>query len=348
VFIAVAGPWYGLVTLDTRGAWPKAFLLHENAERFSTPADGHRGGLYYHAALLLVLFVPWSAFLIPTFWAAVREARRPRAGDDTQSAETNGPEKYRFMLAWFAVYLVVFSVAATKLPNYVLPLYPALAILTGRMLDRWRLGVTTFPRWVMGIAVGGLAITGIVFFVGLLFVAGKIPSPIAVKGFHALPALADYAPLGAIPAFASVLFGWLISQARRDEALTAFAVGAVAFLALLAALPTVAMDEYKAPKYLAEVVGLRQTDKDIRIAAIGWYRHSTVFYARREVSNLHHPTAVDPFLALPRPAYLIVPEPAWPELSKWVTVPTRVVGRRYDFYSRQDVLVIANKHATGE
>jgi 4-amino-4-deoxy-L-arabinose transferase-like glycosyltransferase len=334
--------------LDTRGTWPKAFLLHENAERFSTPADGHRGGLYYHAALLLVLFVPWSAFLIPTFWAAVREARRPRTASDIETAKPDVPGKYRFLLAWFAVYLVVFSVAATKLPNYILPLYPALAILTGRMLDRWRLGTATFPRWVMRISVGGLAITGIVFFVGLLFVAGRIPSPVPVKGFHALPALAEYAPLGAIPAFVSVLFGWLISQARRDEAVTAFAAGAVAFLALLAALPTVAMDEYKAPKYLAEEVGLLQPDKDIRIAAIGWYRHSTVFYVRREVSKLHHPNAVDPFLALPRPAYLIVPEPAWPELSKSVTVPTRVIGRRYDFYSRQVVLVIANRYATGE
>jgi 4-amino-4-deoxy-L-arabinose transferase-like glycosyltransferase len=347
-FLAVAAPWYVLVTLDTRGKWLEAFVLKENFDRFQNPADGHRGAVYYHVALLLILFVPWTAFLIPTVWNAVREARRPRIADDLDTAETDLPGKYRFLIVTVLAYLVFFSLAATKLPNYVLPLYPALAILTGRMLDRWRTGDVEFPRWVMATSVVGLGLVAVVLILGLLVAAGAIPIPITIKGFHPLPALRDYATLGAIPAFVAVVFGWLMLKGRRDQAVAVFAAGAVGFMALLAAFPTIAMNEYKVPKYFAEDAGLRQPNRDIRIAAIGWYRHSMVFYAEREVTHLYSPNAVDQFLALPRPAYLLVAEADWEQLSKIVTVPTTVIARRYDFYSRKEILVIANRYATGD
>ena len=62
---------------------------------------------------------------------------------------------HRFLVAWFVAYLAVFSAAATKLPNYIFPLYPALAILTARFLIAWRDRALATPRWVMAAGVGG-------------------------------------------------------------------------------------------------------------------------------------------------------------------------------------------------
>jgi 4-amino-4-deoxy-L-arabinose transferase-like glycosyltransferase len=341
-FIAVATPWCVMVTLDTKGKWLQAFLMKENFDRFQNPADGHSGRYWYHVAFLLALFAPWSTFLIPSLWQAGKEARRPTV----ESADVDTASKYRFLIVWFLAYLVFFSIAATKLPNYVLPLYPAIALLTARWLDRWRTGELPIRPWLMWAAAGGCVFMGAIVVFAILLLAGTLTLPFTVKGLGSMSALAPHAWVGAIPILFGLWFGCQASRDRRNEALIAFAMGAVAFLGLTATQIVAAMDEYKPPRYFAEVVGLRQTDREIRIASFDWLRHSMVFYARREVTRLYDPAAVDPFLALPRPAYLIVPEDVWNDpRAPQRTVPFKVIARRYDFYAQKYILVVANRYA---
>lgn len=341
-FIAVAAPWYVMVTLDTKGKWLQAFVMKENFDRFQNPADGHRGSPFYHVVFLFALFAPWSTFLVPTFWQAIRESRRRTA----EPGETDTPDKYRFLIVWFLTYLIFFSVAATKLPNYVLPMYPALAILTARWLDRWRTGELTVRPGVVVAAALGLVTVGVVVALALLLLAGNIRLPADVRGLGRTPTLADHAWLGAVPVVVGVVFWWLARRGQRDGALTALGAGTVLFLGLVSDRVTDAMDEYKVPKYFAEVVGLRQTDREIRIGSYYWLRHSMVFYARREVTRMYDPATVDQFLALPRPAYVIVPEDVWDQqLSKQLTTPVKVIAKRYDFFATKDILVIANRYA---
>src|SRR5207245_11270297 len=131
------------------------------------------GPLYYSVGVLAVGFAPGSVFLGLAGWYATgRRAReelpratlpllaatvRERAASDTRSltvAASGGsvadsstclPATYRFLWCWFAVYFVFFSLAGTKLPNYILPVYPPLAILTARFLQRWRIGTIQPP-----------------------------------------------------------------------------------------------------------------------------------------------------------------------------------------------------------
>src|SRR4029078_1272817 len=115
-------PWYSLGGIETRWNFIEGFFLTHNVSRFSEPMEGHRGPFFYHFAALLAAFAPWSIFLGSTVW---RSLPRSTAGEAK-------PWAYRFLWCWIAVWFVVFSVAATKLPNYVLPTYPALALLTGQ------------------------------------------------------------------------------------------------------------------------------------------------------------------------------------------------------------------------
>jgi 4-amino-4-deoxy-L-arabinose transferase-like glycosyltransferase len=340
VLFLVVAPWYGLVALDTKGKWLQEFFLKENLGRYSTPSEGHKGPFFLHAALLLGLFAPWSFFLPAAIWYGVSGSRRKE-----EIPATNSPDKYRFLLAWFLGVLVVFSIAATKLPNYVLPLYPAAAILTGRFLDRWRLGELAVPKWVMlaGAVVGVLF--GAAIILGLMFASGAWTIPFPVKSFHALPALGDYAALGFIPLVAAIAFGWFVRKDRRDLALRAYTAGAVLFLALAAGFASQAMNDYKVPKHFAEEIPLKQTDRDIRIASCRWLRESMVFYAHREVTRINEFKDVDQFLSLPRPSYVIVPEDVWEYLEKELTVPVRILAKSYDFYARKEILVIANRFA---
>jgi 4-amino-4-deoxy-L-arabinose transferase-like glycosyltransferase len=339
-FIAVAAPWYAMVTLDTKGKWIQAFVMKENLDRFQNPADGHRGQFYYHVAGLVVLFVPWCAFLLATFINAYRGVRQV---DETSATDTR--DKFKFLVVWFLVYLILFSIAATKLPNYVLPMYPAMALLMARLLDRWRLRTIELPKWLTIVSIVAAFSIGVFVAIGLLFTSGAVSFPIEVRGFHPMPALGPFATLGAIPFVTAVVFTWFVRKKQRDAALTAYGIGAVIFLAVVAAFPTVAMNDYKVPKHFAEVDGLRQTDRDIRIAGCRWLRHSMVFYARRRIERIDDFKAVNDFLALPRPAYVLVPDDVWEQLSKSLKVPVQVLAKRYDFYSRHDILLIANEYA---
>jgi 4-amino-4-deoxy-L-arabinose transferase-like glycosyltransferase len=346
VFVLVAGPWYGMVALDTKGKWIEVFLRHDNIERFTTPAQGHSGDWYLHAVLLLVLFAPWSVFLPAAIWYSAREAARNLRADELETANVDTPGKYRFLVVWFLVVLVFFSVAATKLPNYVLPLYPAIAILTGRFLDRWREGLLAVPKWVVFAAVICTALIGVVVAFGLLFASGALSLPISAAKFRPMPALRDSALIGIIPLVMAGMAALVLRTRNRNAALTSFAGGAVMFLALIAAVPTVALEDWKAPKYFAEQVGLRQTDRDIRIASCQWMRHSMVFYARREVTRIDDVKKLEEFLATPRPAYLIVPHDTWElYLERELKMPLKVIARRFDLYAWRDVLVVANQYA---
>ena len=341
-FIAVAGPWYGFVTLDTKGRWLQAFLWTDNLVRFSQPADNHSGGPFYHVITIVVMFAPWIVFLPAAIWYGIREARRPQVeGEDASS-------KYRFLLVWVLAFLIVFSVAATKLPNYVLPLYPALAILAARFLERWRLGLLQVPRWVIIETILATLSVGVIMLLGLLFVSGTVAIPFPVKGFHVFTSLASSIPISLIPIATAIVVWKFVRSGRRDAAVTTFVSGAILLLALISSIPTVAMQDSKVPSHFAEEAGLHQPNRDIRIASCRWLRHSMVFYARREITRIDDFRRVSEYLALPRPAYLIVPENVWGELSKSLTVPVQIISKRYDMYSRQQILVVANRHAVPE
>ena len=152
----VALPWYVLVWHRTDGAWVRDFLLTHNVGRFSAPMEGHGGPPFYYLIVLLLGLFPWSIVAGVTAVDVVGRLRR-----DGDAAPL------RLLVAWAAVWVACFSLSGTKLPGYVWPAYPAVAIAIGWFLERWRLGLVAWAdRW-MPLAWGSLAAAGVGFAVGL-------------------------------------------------------------------------------------------------------------------------------------------------------------------------------------
>ena len=111
------------VTIQTNGAWTAGFLGVHNVGRFLAPMESHRGPIIYYFVVLFAGTFPWSVFL-------------PLAARDLwqrlQSAERN--EADVFTACWALTWLIFFSLAQTKLPNYILPMYPAIALIVSRSL----------------------------------------------------------------------------------------------------------------------------------------------------------------------------------------------------------------------
>lgn len=119
LFSLIAFPWYLVVAAKTglKEFWEFAF--QETWGRFG---EGfvHRAPFYYYIPVLSLGFFPWCIylfFLSPSFKALGKE------------------DIIKFLISWIVTVFVFFSLCHTKLPTYILPLYPALAGLTGCLLS---------------------------------------------------------------------------------------------------------------------------------------------------------------------------------------------------------------------
>jgi 4-amino-4-deoxy-L-arabinose transferase-like glycosyltransferase len=340
-FVVVALPWYVLVANETRAAFLRGFLGQHNVGRFLSTMENHGGPFCYYGAVLLVGLMPWSVFLGPVICFGLRQRAR-------EDAAAVGPEAellpgYRFLYSWIVVYVVFFTLSATKLPNYVLPVYAPSALLIARFLDRWRLGQIAVPGWVIGLCLSLLGIAGVSLGMGVLVVSGRWGLP-HLQG-REFPALEPWAVLGAVPASAAVLIGWLAHRERRLAATAGLAAAALAFTGLLAIAVNNSLDRYKAPRELVTQAGAQNTLADIRIGCFQYFQPSLVFYCRREVEQLRDQRQVEAFLRSPLPSYLVVPAVVWQKIqTRQPGIGTELV-RHYDLYRHCDVVVVGNGHA---
>jgi 4-amino-4-deoxy-L-arabinose transferase-like glycosyltransferase len=119
-FAAVAAPWYVAILRDQGRHFLDVFILNHNVERFTSTVHNHPGPSWYYLPILLAGLFPWSGLVVP---ALLRLAPRASRAD-------------LFVLLWLALPLAFFSLAGSKLPGYILPCVPPLALLVGRAADR--------------------------------------------------------------------------------------------------------------------------------------------------------------------------------------------------------------------
>jgi len=122
--LIVAAPWF--VAMWDRGgeAYRATLFLHEHLGRVTHPMQGHTGPVIYYLALIAISFFPWVAFL--------PAALRPRSARTSDHAHL----WYSLSVVWIISVLIPFSLICTKLPGYVTPVFPAMALLVGAELDR--------------------------------------------------------------------------------------------------------------------------------------------------------------------------------------------------------------------
>ena len=331
-FLFVAAPWYVWVGVETKGQWPRGFFLTHNIGRYAAPMEDHGGPFFYYLLVLLVGFAPWSVFFGPAAWNAWKEGRggegRPRAA-------------VRLLACWVGVYFLFFSAGGTKLPNYILPVYPAVAIFTARFLDRWRRGLVAVPAWLLHGSLACLALVGAGVAAGTL-VAGGVVELAALRG-RSVPGLAALAGLGVLPVLGAAGGWWYLRRNRPDGVVAAVAASAVLFTASLAAWGAAAVDRLKAPRPLAAALPVDQLRREVRVAAYQYFQPSLVFYCRREVLRPNSELEALDLLSGPLPTYLFVPAAVWDDLRTRAPGPHREVARHRDLYENRDIVLVTNE-----
>ncbi len=116
---AVSLPWFLLCTIVNGREFIQVFLVNHNFQRFATTVHGHQRPFYFFVPVLLLLTFPWTFLLISAL-------RRRFSKNDS------------ILLWWAIVPFVFFSMSGSKLPGYILPMVPPIAILLGKELAQPR------------------------------------------------------------------------------------------------------------------------------------------------------------------------------------------------------------------
>ncbi|MET0964128.1 MAG: glycosyltransferase family 39 protein [Noviherbaspirillum sp.] len=115
LFFAITAPWFVLVSLRNP-EFARFFFIHEHLQRFTSKVHDRAGPLYYFLPILALGLMPWLGVLAQS----LRQARRESAA---------GFQPKILLATWSAFIFVFFSVSGSKLPSYILPIFPALALL---------------------------------------------------------------------------------------------------------------------------------------------------------------------------------------------------------------------------
>lgn len=123
-FLAITVPWFLLVSVRNP-EFPQFFFIHEHVERFLSTVHRREQPWWFFFPILFAGFLPWLIALIP---ACVQGWRSPPLLC-RQSGPPGTFAPHKFVLIYSVFILLFFSKSGSKLPHYILPMFPFLALV---------------------------------------------------------------------------------------------------------------------------------------------------------------------------------------------------------------------------
>jgi 4-amino-4-deoxy-L-arabinose transferase-like glycosyltransferase len=257
IFLAIALPWVLLVQKANPDFF-HFFFIREHFQRFTDERVHHRGEpFWFFLPIVAAGLMPWLLFAVP-----VLRAMRARAARFLES------EDRIFLLTWVLFVLGFFSISSSKLPTYMTPLFPPMAVLFGRGLSVWA---------DRGHSEGPVRTP---FAFSLLLAAGIL----LASRFGRTPiAFSEWAPSVALPVLFILAFGVVPLFARRigaDRVILLSYVVLGLFLASLNRPAGMLIGEGRSGKAMSTILNAEMRDGDV-LAQYLTYCQSVPFYTKR-------------------------------------------------------------------
>lgn len=306
---AVAGSWY-LLALAQGGE--KFFLRQVVHEIVMTPLGGagHNHNFFYYVPALIFGMAPWSLFF-PALGIFLWQRRRRLAEEDLL-----------YPLVWFGAVLVILSLALGKRTVYILPLYPAVALVFGAWWGKLSSGEFSPQRWVQGAAITAAALLSFVSVVLIAQALGWNPMGFVQSFFRSKdreglalisaaidrhrPAIFLYSALTAVAVFFLVRAAW---KNTWNQALAALAVIMAGFFCLAQNVfhPALAA-AYDFKPFMARAQ--QKVPPDAPLIFYGGANKAPAFYVRIYFPNFQQrPGKLAP------PFYMLISENPWKPLQ---------------------------------
>lgn len=138
VMVCAASVWYGPVIWQHGYTFIQDFFIAHHFQRYTSDKYHHTGPVYFYLPVILGGLFPWTIFgvhgfleqvrLIRTYWTLPVEAKPSPASFKVAC----------FSLCWILFPLLFFSFSGSKLPGYILPIWPAAALMVGTSIEKLR------------------------------------------------------------------------------------------------------------------------------------------------------------------------------------------------------------------
>ncbi|MFT3802147.1 MAG: glycosyltransferase family 39 protein [Burkholderiaceae bacterium] len=184
ILFSLCGPWFLLMETHNPG-FLKFFFIHEHLQRFTSTIHRRSGPLYYFIPILIVGAFPWTSFLPSLRHVAWRR-------------RTAGLQVERFLTLQALVIFGFFSVSGSKLPSYILPMFPPLAVLLAV-----RLQAVPAPRIGRHLLASTGVLAALTVIAGVVMTRGTTASTSAGVGGFAISVAFGLALLGGCGAWLS-------------------------------------------------------------------------------------------------------------------------------------------------
>ena len=156
LFALIVTPWHVLVQMQ-HPEFFHFYFIEQHILRYTDQSIGHYEPVWFFIPYLLVGFAPWIFFLPQSISRAIRAARHQH----DQSA--------LYFLLWATLIFLFFSFSKSKLIPYILPIFPALAMITARYLAERYCDMGVIPN-AMRILIGLLCLS----LIGLIAISPKL------------------------------------------------------------------------------------------------------------------------------------------------------------------------------
>jgi 4-amino-4-deoxy-L-arabinose transferase-like glycosyltransferase len=271
IALAVALPWHWLAFKENGFSFIASFLINHNFARYVTEVHHHDQPFFYFLPIMLGLLFPWSGWLP----ALVRGRPRLRSFD-----LRTWDRSVLFLTCWALFPFLFFSLSSSKLPGYVLPSLPPIALLLGRGLTE----LTQRPE--APVKLKGTPWIYLVFSLGLAIALPVIMWQTYQDTWHAGLILAVAVALPALTVF------WLARRGNLRGAVYATAVQGVVVLLAVTQFGFAPLAEYNSAHDIAGKALAASTGK-VPIVTFSYFDHTLYYYTGYRIdANITDPNAL--------------------------------------------------------
>lgn len=294
--------WY---SLQSQEFWKVHWGFHVMA-RATQVLDGHGGGFFFYITYLLSAWQPWCILVIPAIPFLRKHMHLPST---------------RFIVCWVFIPLLTFSLAQTKLPWYILPIYPGLAIglawfLTEAQKNKW------YSVWLGGwfITLGLLLAT-----TGIAFTFQLQSDPAAIYGSSALV-------LGSGLVISGIMY---LKKQLQWLNIFAASTGLTLFIMLFIGLNWNSATGAPNPKVIKHFITTHVPAKD-KVLTLNYYSHPAFyFYTQHTNQSIDKTTLIQQWDQLDKP-WLLIFEKDW-------TTEIRAL-KEIKYVDKQAPFILLTKH----
>lgn len=260
LFACITTPWYVLAQ-KANPEFLHFFFVTQQVTRFLTKADfNNKAAWWFYIPIVLAGIFPWSIFIFQSLSKHFKEVWKNRQEHSSQL----------FLLIWLILIFTFFSIPKSKTVGYILPIFPAIALLIGSYLDsQWE---KTKSKGIFA-ALVSLMVVSLGLTIGFLFAPGI---PKLKIGIEFVPYLHAAAVLFSLSSFACLLLLRVRSFTKKFTVI--LSIACTFLLIMIASTP--AINQRSIKPLTMELKALAKPDDEI-VAYYKFYYDLPIYTEKR-------------------------------------------------------------------